>query len=186
MTVGPAFSATISATRSFSATGSFRAAPPGRRSMREVDLATRSEEVLISRRAVELRAHVTLLRAALVGVEAEVGRTSPDSVEGAPPPMDLSPEATADRILNGITGTIYAGFRQRQPDATPEEFEQFQADVLRGFGQGLREAQDILEGLRVLDEKLEAEIDRSEALVREGLEEFFATERASFASARPS
>ena len=90
--------------------------------------------------------------------------------------IDLSPQATAARILSGVQGYIYRAFMAQHPEATPADFERFRNEVIRGLERGLYEARSILAGLSMLDAELSEEIGQTEALVRKGLEEFFAEE----------
>ena len=150
--------------------------------------------VEISAEAEHLRAQSDLLRAVFRGVEQKVapqarlaferaGRSEylesslNDSARGM---LDLSPEATAARILGGIQGFIYRAFMAEHPGATAEDFEQFKAEVVRGFEQGMSEAKNILRGLGMHTNDLAGEIEQTETLVREGLAKFFAEERERF------
>ena len=163
---------------------------PQLRSSSEVE----DTRVEISAEAELLRAQSDLLRAVFGGVEQNVapqdrlaferaGRSEylesslNDSAAGM---LDLSPEATAARILGGIQGYIYRAFMAQHPGATAEDFEHFKAEVVRGFEQGMSEAGNILAGLSRLDNDLAEEIERTETLVREGLAEFFAEEEERF------
>ena len=142
--------------------------------------------VQISPQAERLRAQRQILRSVLGGLEGDdaaggrelfeaAGRSEYlDSIAQA---NDLSPQATAQRILGGITGYIYGAFRLANPDASAEDFDRFAADVLRGFEKGLGEARSLIEGLAALTPELAAGIDRTETLVREGLEVFYTDER---------
>lgn len=155
--------------------------------------AGRAEDsVEISPMAERLKADRDLLRAIFGGVEEEV--SSPDRslfetagrseyLASIAEPTDLSAEATANRILGGIRGYIYGAFRMSKPDATAEDFEEFASEVMRGSEQGMGEAREILKALSVLDASLSEDIGRTESLVREGLDEFFAEERERYASA---
>ena len=146
--------------------------------------------VEISPQAEKLRAQSSLLRATLGGIENELSSNAgtsfeePDRSKYLEPLMgksilgaiDLSPEATAARILGGVQGYIYRAFMAQHPEATSADFERFKDEVIRGFERGLYEARSILTGLSRLDAELSEEIGQTEALVREGLEEFFAEE----------
>ncbi len=154
------------------------------------------EEVEISAAAVRLRADHDLINAVFGGVEVDItpieghevfeaaGKT--EYLESIEKPEDLSPEATAERILGGIKSYIYGAFKLANKDATAEDFDQFQADVMRGFEQGLGEAKTIIEGLSALTPELAEDVDQTEALVRQGLEDFFTTERERYAAVSAS
>jgi len=149
------------------------------------------ERVQISPQAERLRTQRAILQAAFGGVERVADSDLRDLFEAAgrgeyldsiAQPTDVSPEATAKRILGGITGYIYGAFRLAHPDATVEDFDRFSADVLRGFERGLGEARSTIEGLSALTPELASGIDHTESLVREGLESFFAAERTHLAA----
>ena len=166
---------------------------PQPRSSSEVE----DTRVEISAEAEQLRAQSDLLRAVFGGVEQNVapqgrlaferaGRSEylesslNDSAGGM---LDLSPEATVARILGGIQGYIYRAFMAQHPGATTEDFEQFKAEVIRGFVQGMSEARNIMAGLSMLGNDLAGDIERTETLVPEGLAEFFAEEGQRFEQA---
>lgn len=94
-------------------------------------------------------------------------------MEAGPEKMDTSPEATAGRILEGITGYIFKAFQSQNPEMTEEDFTRFQEQVLKGFETGLGEAKDILSGLNAMNEDLESQIGKTEELVRDQLATFF-------------
>ncbi len=86
--------------------------------------------------------------------------------------LDTSPEATADRIVQGST-LLFARYQAANPDLKGQALvDQFISVIRGGIEQGFGEARDILEGLQVLDEEIAADIDRTFALVEEGLETF--------------
>jgi hypothetical protein len=152
--------------------------------------AYQDTSVEISPQAEKLRAQSGLLRVTLRGIESEITSNAetrfeePDRSDYLGPLMgesrlggiDLSPEATAARILGGVQGYIYRAFMAQHPEATPEDFERFKDEVIRGFERGFYEARSILAGLSMLDAEQSEEIGQTEALVREGLEGFFAEE----------
>jgi hypothetical protein len=148
--------------------------------------AAADARVEISPQAERARAQRSILRSVFGGVEQDADADAQALFEAAgrseyldaiAQPSDTSPQATAQRILGGITGYIYGAFRLAHPDASAEDFDRFAADVLRGFEKGLGEARSIIEGLAALTPELASGIDRTEALVREGLEVFFSDER---------
>ena len=142
-------------------------------------------DVELSAAAYRLRVDAALVRATLGGVEHEVSATGLAAFEAAGrsaylasavPAVDLSPEATAERILGGVRGYIYGAFLAQNPEATRADFERFASQVLRGFERGMAEARSIIAGLGMLDPELAADIDTTESLVREGLDAFFHSE----------
>ncbi|GEM_PF-174578 len=86
--------------------------------------------------------------------------------------LDVSPEATADRIVSLSTALL-----QRYADANPDLegsalIDQFVSVIGGGIEQGFAEARDILTGLGVLEGDIAANIDRTYELVQEGLKAF--------------
>ncbi|MBL4822200.1 MAG: DUF5610 domain-containing protein [Colwellia sp.] len=96
--------------------------------------------------------------------------------------IDVSPEATATRIVSLATG-FYHDFQQHNPDLAPEEsLNKFISVISGGIDQGFKDARDILESLSVLDGKVATDIDSTYDLVQEGLKYFvdnFFTEEKS-------
>lgn len=99
---------------------------------------------------------------------------------------DRSADATAGRILGGITGYIYKAYQLGHPDMTAERFDAFQTQVLEGFNQGLSEAKSMIGAAGLLDPEMALEIGKTEDLVHRGLEDFFAREKERlFGDPRP-
>jgi len=89
--------------------------------------------------------------------------------------LDVSPEATAKRIVSLTTGMF-----SRYQDSNPEldfsaQVEHFVDIISGGIEQGFAEARGILEGLEVLEGDIATNIDATYALVQQGLKAF--TER---------
>lgn len=140
---------------------------------------------------VRLGAQVTKADADRILVESVLARIQPDMPSPAAqelfmaagkaefdaqafgPQVDTSPEATAGRILDGITGYIFNAWQMQNPEATEADFLKFQDQVMSGFEKGLQDAKDILTGLQAMTPELETEIGRTEQIVRDGLDEFF-------------
>jgi len=86
--------------------------------------------------------------------------------------VDVSPEATATRIVNFATG-FYQAYQQQNPDIAPEEsLDNFMSVISGGIETGFNDARDILESLSVLDGKVASDIDSTYDLVQEGLKQF--------------
>lgn len=86
---------------------------------------------------------------------------------GALDPADYTPEKVADRIL----GFIRNGIAQARADgADTERLRQMMEQAEKGVQQGLDQARDILNGLGVLNGQVAEGVDRTEALLREGLD----------------
>jgi hypothetical protein len=100
-------------------------------------------------------------------------------LESVSQPTDLSSNATAGRILGGITSYIYGAFRLQHDEIGHEELADFKEQVLRGFERGMGEARQVLGAIDKLDDGLAFEISETDRLVREGLDRFFADETAA-------
>ncbi len=86
--------------------------------------------------------------------------------------VDTSPEATAERIVTGST-MLLARYQAANPQLQGQELiDRFLTVIRGGIEQGFNEARDILDGLQVLSEEIASDIDRTFALVEEGLERF--------------
>ena len=86
--------------------------------------------------------------------------------------IDVSPEATADRIVNMTTG-LFGLFRQQHPEETLEDVVTKFVEVIgSGVEQGFAEAKEILAGLKVLEGEIETNIDRTFELTMDGLASF--------------
>ena len=86
--------------------------------------------------------------------------------------VDVSPEATADRIVS-LSTAFFPAFQKANPGESNEEALTHFLDVIRGgIDQGFNEAREILGGLGVLEGDIESNIDRTYELVQEKLDAF--------------
>lgn len=86
--------------------------------------------------------------------------------------LDVSPEATADRIVS-LTTALYSRYQEANPELEGAALvDQFVDVIAGGIEQGFNEARDILNGLGVLEGDIAANIDRTFELVQEGLQAF--------------
>lgn len=86
--------------------------------------------------------------------------------------IDVSPEATADRILALTTG-LFGRYQAQRPELSEaEQVKQFTEVIAGGVAQGFAEARDILEGLQVLEGDIATNIDKTYALVESGLSDW--------------
>lgn len=86
--------------------------------------------------------------------------------------VDVSPEATASRIVSLATGFFHA-YQQQNPEIVVEEsLNEFMSIISGGIDQGFKDARDILDNLSVLDGKIATDIDSTYDLVQEGLNHF--------------
>jgi hypothetical protein len=148
--------------------------------------------VELSPEAARLRNQRALLRTALQATEEDVARVlrarfdeagRADYLATIAQPDDLSPEATAERILGGITGYIYRAFRRSRPEANAGDLAEFERGVRSGLERGMKAARQVLEGLQALDPELARGVERTQSLVAAGLERFFTREREAGAAA---
>lgn len=86
--------------------------------------------------------------------------------------LDVSPEATADRIVS-LTTSMLMNYLEANPDLeTSEAVDRFVDVISGGIAQGFAEARDILDGLGVLEGDIASNIDKTYELVQQGLQEF--------------
>lgn len=86
--------------------------------------------------------------------------------------LDVSPEATAERIVSLSTNFI-AAFQEQHPELEGEALvDRFLEVIGGGIEQGFSEARDILDGLGVLEGDIASNIDKTYDLVQQGLEAF--------------
>lgn len=87
---------------------------------------------------------------------------------------DNTPEATAQRILSGSTAFFGAYLEQNKLEDNADSRAKFIETIQGGFEQGFKEAQDILQGLKVLEGDVATGIDKTRELVLKGFAEFAA------------
>lgn len=86
--------------------------------------------------------------------------------------LDVSPEATADRIVSLTTG-LFAAFQDSNPDLEGAGLVDHFVEVIGGgILQGFEEAREILDGMGVLEGDIASNIDATYDLVLEKLEQF--------------
>ena len=86
--------------------------------------------------------------------------------------LDVSPEATADRIVSFSTG-LFSLYQQQHPKLSEQEqLDKFIDVIGGGIDQGFSEAREILDGLGVLEGDIASNVDKTYDLVQEGLAEF--------------
>jgi hypothetical protein len=114
-----------------------------------------------------------LLRSAIEGVNEALEPTlGKDAIQKAAASQDNSPEATAGRIVQ-LSTAFYDAFRQQKGLEDSEETRKQFIDVIQGgFEKGFKEAQDVLEGLKVLGGEIAAGIDKTYKLVLKGYQDF--------------
>jgi len=86
--------------------------------------------------------------------------------------LDVSPEATADRIVS-LSTSFYGAFRAQHADEDESAaLTSFMQTITRGIEAGFAEAKDILEGLEVLEGNIADDINQTYSLVEEKLAAF--------------
>jgi len=114
------------------------------------------------------------LRAAIDALNQRLApELGPNAIERAQESgLDQSPEATAGRIVS-LSTAMFSRYQEIHPELdTPQQAQSF-VDIIRGgIEQGFAEAREILEGLGVLEGDIAANIDRTFALVQDGLQAF--------------
>ena len=87
--------------------------------------------------------------------------------------VDVSPEATADRIVGFALG-LKSIFSQQNPDLDEAQLmANFESEIRRGIGEGFGHARDVLGGLELLDGQVKDNVDATWDLVQQKLEDFF-------------
>ncbi|WP_299178971.1 DUF5610 domain-containing protein [uncultured Neptuniibacter sp.] len=109
--------------------------------------------------------------------------TIEESVEAG---IDVSPEATADRIVS-LTTAMFSAYQAANPDLEGAALvDQFVDVIGGGIEQGFNEARTILDGLNVLEGDIASNIDLTFELVQQGLEKFRVDNGGTPSSTDPS
>lgn len=86
--------------------------------------------------------------------------------------LDVSPEATADRIISMSTA-FFSIYREQNSEMSDEEAAKSFAEILSGgIETGFEEAREVLDGLSVLEGDIASNIDTTFNLVQKGLQAF--------------
>lgn len=86
--------------------------------------------------------------------------------------LDVSPEATAERIVN-LSTAFFSAFREQHAEESDEEaLTGFLTIIREGIDRGFSEAREILDGLQVLSGDIAENIDNTYELVQEKLQAF--------------
>lgn len=86
--------------------------------------------------------------------------------------IDVSPEATADRIVSQSTAFFSAYYEQHPELSLDDALVKFTDLIKGGIDQGFSEARSILDGLQVLEGDIASNIDKTYELVQTGLVDF--------------
>ena len=115
-----------------------------------------------------------VLKTALQGInealnEMGVENTVEEAYESG---VDFSPEAVAERIVSFSTQFL-SSYREQHPEMDEEEaLNAFVNIIGGGIAQGFDEAKEVLTSLNVLEGDISDTIDKTYALVQEGLQSF--------------
>jgi len=115
-----------------------------------------------------------LYKTAIDGINDALKETLGDNAiqEAYDSGLDVSPEATAERIISQSTA-FFDAYQQQNPELSLEEaVVQFTDIISGGIDQGFGEARDILDGLQVLNGDIASNIDKTYQLVQDGLTSF--------------
>lgn len=89
--------------------------------------------------------------------------------------QDNTPEGTAGRIVSLSTG-FFDAFKKQHADLGEEDaLKQFMVTIRSGFERGFKEASNILQGLKVLNGDIEANVNKTYDLVQKGYADFEAS-----------
>lgn len=109
-----------------------------------------------------------LFKTAIEGINEVLGE---DAIQNAAS-EDNSAEATAERIVSASTAFYSQYLEQNKLEDNEESRGKFVDLISGGFEKGFKEAQDILEGLKVLSGDVAAGIDKTHELVLQGFAAF--------------
>jgi uncharacterized protein DUF5610 len=115
-----------------------------------------------------------LLKSAIEGINDALQSTHGDNAIQAAydSGLDVSPEATAERIVS-LSTAFFSSYQEQHPELSQEEALIAFVDVISGgINQGFSEAREILGGLQVLEGDIASNIDKTYELVQSGLASF--------------
>ncbi len=86
--------------------------------------------------------------------------------------LDVSPEATANRIVD-FALLAFSQFQENHTDLSEEDVRtEFVEFIGKAIGKGVEEARDILTGLNALTEEVDADITTTVSVINQRLQEF--------------
>lgn len=115
-----------------------------------------------------------LLKTALQGINEALKELGFEKTieQGIDEAIDVSPEATADRIVAFSTNFFPLYLDQNPQMDEQEALTKFVDIISGGIDQGFGEAKEILTGLNVLEGDIASNIDKTYELVQQGLTDF--------------
>lgn len=119
-----------------------------------------------------------VLKTALTGInEALRADFGEDAIQNASA-QDNTPEGTASRIVS-LSTAFYEAYKQQHPGQDEETtLNNFMDTIKKGVEQGFKEARSMLEGFKVLDGDVAANIDKTYDLIQQGFADFVAARKA--------
>ena len=87
--------------------------------------------------------------------------------------LDVSPEATADRIVGFALGLKGVFARQNTDLSAEDMMSRFETEIRRGIGEGFGHARGVLGDLDLLDGEVRANVDATWDLVQQKLDDYF-------------
>ncbi len=115
-----------------------------------------------------------VLKTALEGINEALKETMGDNAiqTAYDSGLDVSPEATAERIVS-LSTAFFVQYQELHPGMGQDEALAAFTEIIRGgIDKGFAEARDILGGLNVLEGGIADNIDKTYALLQDGLKSF--------------
>ena len=143
--------------------------------------AAQGDQVSLSANAARYQQNYVIIQQVLVNSEDSVAfgedlfqaAGKADFMDRAAQATDFSPEAVSGRIFDGITGYIFGAFANSRPNATAEDFSEFQSQVMEGVERGVSDAREILDALQAMNPQIDDTITQTVDLLYEKLDKWF-------------
>lgn len=155
-----------------------KAAAPGQQISAQARQKAYNVEILRAHQEVSLsikdQPQALIYKTAIEAINEELrAELGDDAIQkGYESGLDVSPEATAGRIVQFSTG-LFALYKEQHPELELEEqVDRFLEVIGGGIDKGFSEARDILDGLGVLEGDIADNVDKTYDLVQEGLAAF--------------
>jgi len=115
-----------------------------------------------------------LLKTALEGINESLKELGVEKTveQSADEGIDVSPQATADRIVAFSTNLLPLYLKQNPEMSEEEGLAKFMDVIGGGIDNGFEEAREVLGGLNVLEGEIASNIDKTYELVQQGLADF--------------
>lgn len=87
-------------------------------------------------------------------------------------PDEYTPEAVAQRIVS-VSTAFFEAYKGRHTDMSEAEaLDNFMEIIEGAIAQGIGEAKEILDGMKILEGDVSSDIEKTYALIKKGLQEF--------------